>query len=97
MLNRVVVLTGCNRGLGLEFLRQLVNPPPGLEAKVKPSKIIATCRNTKDPGDELAELLERHRQSIFLYQLDLKDLPAIAAFAHDVSVSRNSFQCIAWK
>ena len=88
MLNRVVVLTGCNRGLGLEFLRQLVNPPPGLEAKVKPTKIIATCRNTKEPGGELAELLERHRQSIFLYQLDLKDLPAIAAFAREVSVSR---------
>merc|ERR1712226_1701769 len=42
----------------------------------------------KEPGDGLAELLERHRQSstiLQLYQLDLKDLPAIAAFAREVS------------
>lgn len=34
-----VLITGCNRGLGLEFVRQLVkqqNPP---------AKIIATCRS----------------------------------------------------
>jgi NAD(P)-dependent dehydrogenase (short-subunit alcohol dehydrogenase family) len=34
-----VLITGCNRGLGLEFVKQLVkqqNPP---------AKIIATCRS----------------------------------------------------
>ena len=39
MLTRSILITGCNRGLGLELVRQLVRHPNA------PECIFAACRN----------------------------------------------------
>ncbi|XP_059469852.1 C-signal [Neocloeon triangulifer] len=60
---KTVLITGCNRGLGLEFVRQLV----GL--KNPPSKIIATCRSI-DKAQEL-NALKSQNQNIHILELDV--------------------------
>jgi len=80
MLSRVVLVTGCNRGLGLEFLRQLAS-----QGETGPTLILGTCRDTKDPGPDLGGLLETHPQKIRLHQLDLAHLSAIPEFAASVA------------
>ena len=83
MLNRVVLVTGCNRGLGLEFLKQLAS----LETSTGPTLILGTCRNPTDPGPDLTGLLESHPQRIKLHQLDLANLATIPEFAAGITVS----------
>ena len=84
MLDRVVLVTGCNRGLGLEFLRQLANPKTG--SKASPNLIIGTCRNKNDPGADLETLLNEHGDKIKLHSLDLSQLSSIPDFAQSVKV-----------
>lgn len=63
-----ILITGANRGLGLEFARQLAS---------KGHTIIATARQP-EPGDALHELAER------VLPLDLTDDTSVAAFASDL-------------
>jgi NAD(P)-dependent dehydrogenase (short-subunit alcohol dehydrogenase family) len=65
-----ILITGANRGLGLEFTRQYAE---------RGAKIIATARNPES-ADELNALAAANK-SIIVEQLDVTDLPAIQALA----------------
>ncbi len=69
---RTTVLTGANRGIGLELARLFADDGNWL--------IHACCRT---PGDasELAELATAHRGRIALHALDVTDGGAVAGFA----------------
>jgi NAD(P)-dependent dehydrogenase (short-subunit alcohol dehydrogenase family) len=69
-----VLITGSNRGIGLEFVRQL---------SARDWKIIATVRN---PGqaDELQTLADEN-QNIIIEKLDVTDHPGIDALAEKYS------------
>ncbi|XP_068059081.1 3-oxoacyl-[acyl-carrier-protein] reductase MabA-like isoform X1 [Anomalospiza imberbis] len=70
-LARSVLVTGSNRGIGLELVRQLAASP------WPPQHIFATCRDPKGPrGKALQELAAQH-SSIKLVQLDTVNLPSI--------------------
>ncbi len=71
-----VLITGSNRGIGLEFTKQYAEKvgPDG-----KPWTVIATARNLKD-SKELQELAAQHK-NIKLEALDVSDFAAIDALA----------------
>ncbi|CAB3381223.1 Hypothetical predicted protein [Cloeon dipterum] len=60
---KTVLITGCNRGLGLEFVRQLVN------FKSPPAKIIATCRSL-EKAQELKSL-QAQNKSVHIIEMDV--------------------------
>jgi len=70
---RSFFITGANRGLGLEMVKQVLE-------KVKPEYLFATYRDEKG-SQELIKLSNEH-QNLHLIQLDIKDdtkFPSIAA------------------
>ncbi|XP_067159046.1 C-signal-like [Apteryx mantelli] len=70
-LAQSVLVTGSNRGIGLELVRQLAASPQA------PQHIFATCREPDGPsGKALRELAAQH-PSIKLVQLDTVSLPSI--------------------
>ncbi|XP_045122374.1 C-factor-like [Portunus trituberculatus] len=77
MVARAVLVTGSNRGLGLEMVRQLarhVTPP---------DVIIATCRNP-EAAQELQQLSKSHKE-VNLLKLDVADEGSYAAMVRSVS------------
>jgi len=58
-----VLVTGANRGLGLEWVRQLVGSV---------DRLFATCRRPDD-ADALRELANRHPDTIAVFALDVAD------------------------
>ena len=70
---RTVLITGANRGIGLEFVRQLL---------ARGDRVIATCRK---PGHatELNKLAFAHPGRLSLLQLDVAKANAAAALAHE--------------
>lgn len=72
-----VLITGANRGLGLEFVKQLVS------SSKLPRHLFAACRNP-DKADELQEIAKSHGNVIIL-KLDVKDSKSYAAVAQQVS------------
>ena len=66
---RTALITGANRGLGLEFTRQLL--AQGL-------RVIA-CSRAPAPAGELAALVDEHPQRLQSLPLDVADAEAIAA------------------
>ncbi|MDE1898147.1 MAG: SDR family oxidoreductase [Xanthomonadaceae bacterium] len=67
---RTVLITGANRGLGLEFTRQLL--AQGLQ-------VIACSRTPTPTAGELAALATKHPQRLRQQPLDVADAEAIAA------------------
>jgi NAD(P)-dependent dehydrogenase (short-subunit alcohol dehydrogenase family) len=67
---RTVLVTGANRGIGLEFVRQYAG---------KGYRVIAACRNPADA--EALNGLAKNNPSILVEQLDLEDLAGIDALA----------------
>ncbi|XP_066980194.1 C-signal-like [Macrobrachium rosenbergii] len=65
MLARSVLVTGSNRGLGLELVKQLS------ASKDPPEFIIATCR-TPDKAEELKNISTEHR-NVHITQLDVSN------------------------
>ncbi|XP_068219923.1 C-signal [Palaemon carinicauda] len=65
MLARSVLITGSNRGLGLELVKQLS------AHEFPPEVIIATCR-TPDKAEELRKISTEH-QNVHITQLDVRD------------------------
>jgi NAD(P)-dependent dehydrogenase (short-subunit alcohol dehydrogenase family) len=63
------LVTGANRGLGLEFTRQLLE---------RGARVLACCR---DPAraDDLEALRGRHGEALIVHALDVADAQAIAA------------------
>ncbi|XP_042293582.1 C-factor-like isoform X1 [Sceloporus undulatus] len=76
---RSVLVTGSNRGIGLELVRQL------LEKNNRPDKIFATCRDPEGPGAQnLRDLVAKH-QEVEILQLDTSDPSSIKNAAARVS------------
>src|SRR6478735_10525995 len=69
----VTLVTGANRGIGLELVRQYAGAG---------WRVIATCRNLEDTG-ELRELAAAH-PGVSVEALDLSDLAGIDAFAERI-------------
>lgn len=73
---RVAVVQGASRGIGLEFVRQLLARPN--------YAVVATCR---EPGDatSLRELQSSHGERLDVHQLDVTDEESIARAAAAVA------------
>ncbi|XP_068022687.1 C-signal-like [Melanerpes formicivorus] len=70
---RSVLLTGSNRGIGLELVRQLLGVP------TPPTCIFATCRDPDGPRAKgLRDLASRH-PNLVLVKLDVADPSAVTA------------------
>ena len=61
---RSVFITGCNRGIGLEIVKQFLqqNPPP--------QHVLATCRNPSS-ATSLTALQEKYPENLHIIQLDV--------------------------
>ena len=79
-------MTGCNRGLGLEFVRQLLSgnlfPPPPL--------VMATCRNPDSGAQELTQTAILNRGKLVVERLDLSDLASIPKFVEKTKVRQQT-------
>ncbi|PEN13706.1 hypothetical protein CRI94_06425 [Longibacter salinarum] len=64
----VILITGSNRGIGLEMVRQLASSA---------ATVIATCRRP-DEADDLHELADAHTDTVDVLQLDVTDPDAIS-------------------
>ncbi|XP_040427369.1 C-factor-like isoform X4 [Cygnus olor] len=80
---RTVLLTGSNRGIGLELVKQLLGGPR------PPTWIFATCRDPEGPrAQELRDLASRH-PNLVLVKLDVANPSAIADAAKIVEGKLN--------
>ena len=66
-----ILITGANRGIGLEFVRQYAEAG---------DSVVACCRNLAD-ADDLQALCEAHPDLITIEQMDLTDFSSIDALA----------------
>ena len=69
-MSQTVVITGANRGLGLEFVRQLLAQPQ------PPESIIATCRK---PSTELLAI-SKANPTVYVVKLDVRNFDSYANF-----------------
>lgn len=71
-----ILITGCNRGLGLGLVKQIVN------LANPPKYVIATCRNI-EKATELRDLAGQH-QNVHLMQLDVRNTNTFEQFAKEL-------------
>lgn len=71
-----VLITGCNRGLGLGLVQQLVQRP------TPPKHLIATCRNPQQ-AEALTSIAAQHK-NLHVLQIDVKDFNSYDNFAKQV-------------
>ncbi|KAJ7311934.1 hypothetical protein JRQ81_006255 [Phrynocephalus forsythii] len=72
-LARSILVTGSNRGIGLEFVRQLTETPDC------PEHLFATCRNPDGPrGKALRDLADKH-PNIHVVQLEVENQASVKA------------------
>ncbi|WP_208979064.1 SDR family oxidoreductase [Stappia stellulata] len=71
-----LVITGANRGIGLETVRRFLEDPDW--------QVIATCRNP-DTASDLQALQARHGARLELHALDVGDAASVAQFADALS------------
>ena len=74
---RSVLITGCNRGIGLELVKQF------LAHKTPPSVLIATCRNL-EKADDLTSIA-KDNPSLHVLSLDVNNTDSFSDFAQKVS------------
>ncbi|XP_064242980.1 C-signal-like isoform X1 [Passer domesticus] len=80
---RTVLLTGSNRGIGLELVKQLLGSPR------PPAWIFATCRDPEGPrAQELRDLASKH-PNLVLVKLDVENPSAITEAAKVVEGKLN--------
>uniref|UniRef100_A0A8C2KXD0 C-factor n=1 Tax=Cyprinus carpio TaxID=7962 RepID=A0A8C2KXD0_CYPCA len=74
-----ILITGANRGLGLEIVKQLS------ENSFPKQHIFATCRDPDGPKSEaLRELVKKHPSAITIIRLDANDLSSVKESAKEV-------------
>ncbi|XP_068117496.1 C-signal-like [Hyperolius riggenbachi] len=66
-----ILITGCNRGIGLELVRQLLEQPN------PPKQIFATCRNPDSPQNQELNDLAAKNQNIVLIKLEVTDAKSL--------------------
>jgi NAD(P)-dependent dehydrogenase (short-subunit alcohol dehydrogenase family) len=69
-----VIISGANRGLGLEFVRRLLE---------RGDRVFAGCRNP-DQAEALNQLKAEHSSALSIFGLDISDHASIRAFAASV-------------
>jgi len=74
---RSVLITGCNRGIGLELIKQFLR-----HKTPSPSVVIATCRNP-DKADELRAVAKDY-SNLHILPLDVNDCDSFGDFAKKV-------------
>jgi len=74
---RSVLITGCNRGIGLELVRQFLGHP------TPPEVLIATCRNP-DSAPELKQLQTTNPDRLKILKLEVTDFDSFDGFAKQV-------------
>lgn len=74
-MKKTVLITGCNRGIGLEFVHQYA---------VNDWHVIACCRNPVS-ADALNRLAAQHSEQISIYPLDVANHSHIEQLAHTLS------------
>ncbi|XP_053304497.1 C-factor-like [Spea bombifrons] len=80
---RTLLVTGSNRGIGLEFVQQFVKSPN------PPDQIFAACRDPDAPrSQELKNLAEKH-SNVVVIQLDATDGASITESAKQVEKHLN--------
>lgn len=72
---RRVVVTGANRGIGLEFVRQLL---------ARGDRVVAGCRRPRR-ASALEELAREHVGLLHLRPVDMADAVSVAAFAREAT------------
>ena len=80
MLTGCVLITGTSRGIGLEFVRQLVK-----RSSITPKHIIATCRKPGE-ADDLMRLRDQHPQTVIVKELDVTSYEKLPAFVEEIKV-----------
>jgi NAD(P)-dependent dehydrogenase (short-subunit alcohol dehydrogenase family) len=73
----VALVQGASRGLGLAFVRALLE-------RADVGRVVATCRNP-DASEGLARLRAEHGDALLTVRLDVRDEPGIAAAAARVA------------
>lgn len=86
---RVALVQGSNRGLGLEFARQLLARPD--------TSVVATCR-TPSAAEQLQALQREHAPGrLLVLQLDSTDEGSIAQAAEQVRAPTIVRYCWSWR
>ncbi|XP_078525318.1 C-signal-like [Lissotriton helveticus] len=82
-LARTVLITGCNRGLGLEIVRQLLEKPNA------PEQIFATCRTPESPKCQALNELAAKHSNLKVIQLEATDPESVSKAAKEVEAHLN--------
>lgn len=77
MLARSVVITGCNRGLGLEFVKQLI------KSTKPPEALITTCRSPDEAHD--LKNVAANNKNVHILKLDVTDEQSYSEFTSQVT------------
>lgn len=77
MVLNSVCITGGNRGIGLELVRQFLNLPQG------PNHVFATCRNPESASDLIA-LKSAHPGKLHILQLEITNYESFPKIASDI-------------
>uniref|UniRef100_A0A671YWK5 C-factor-like n=1 Tax=Sparus aurata TaxID=8175 RepID=A0A671YWK5_SPAAU len=73
-----VLITGANRGLGLEMVKQMV------EGKCPVKKLFACCRDPNGPKAEALQALAKKHPNVHIIRLDVADLGSIKQCSQQV-------------
>ncbi|XP_030264159.1 uncharacterized protein LOC115575891 [Sparus aurata] len=73
-----VLITGANRGLGLEMVKQM------LEGKCPVKKLFACCRDPNGPKAEALQALAKKHPNVHIIRLDAADLGSIKQCSQQV-------------
>ena len=80
---RSVLITGCNRGIGLELVKQFLGHP------TPPEVLIATCRNP-DQAEDLQALVKSHPDRLKVLPLEMTGELQLHSTSYVVSIRTHS-------
>ncbi|KAM3918728.1 C-signal-like [Leptodactylus fuscus] len=78
-----VLITGSNRGIGLEFVQQFLKSPN------PPEKIFATCRDPESPQSQELKNLSAKNPNVIVIQLDTTDPASVNSSVKEVEKHLN--------